>query len=149
MRLTRFLQSGLAMLLIWMAQAIPALAANEADPLFATSDVLDFSLHGPFNTIARDKDEAPQLRAGTLSVVGEGGEEQIYNVELEPRGKSRRDRAVCQFPPLWVHFDKEEVKGTLFKKQNKLKLVTTLVSSCVVPRRKTYTVVRFWPPRVL
>jgi hypothetical protein len=45
-------------------------------------------------------------------------------VELQPRGQSRRDRAVCTFPPLWVHFDKKSIKGTIFAKQNKVKMVT-------------------------
>jgi hypothetical protein len=98
--------------------------SGEPDPLFSSHDVVQIKLTGPFNKISRDKDEEPQLRPGSLSMTGEDGQEQTFAVQLEPRGKSRRDRAVCTFPPLWVHFDSEEVKGTLFKKQKKLKAVT-------------------------
>lgn len=98
--------------------------SGDPDPLFASNDMIEITLTGPFNQMSRDKDEEPTVQPGTLSMVGADGQEQTFTVQLEPRGKSRRDRAVCTFPPLWVHFDQEEVKGTLFKKQKKLKAVT-------------------------
>jgi len=94
------------------------------DPLFSSFDVLEITLKGPLKQISRDRAEEPELRGGTLNYVDADGRAVALSVELEPRGKSRRDRAVCTFPPLWVHFDKDEIKGTLFKKQKKLKLVT-------------------------
>jgi len=103
-------------------------AVGSPDPLFESHEVLEVTLTGPLKKISRDRDDEPILRPGTLSFDGGGGKS-TFAVELEPRGKSRRDRKVCTFPPLWVHVDKAEVKDTLFDKQNKLKLVTHCRSS--------------------
>jgi hypothetical protein len=40
------------------------------------------------------------------------------------RGNFRRNANNCAFPPLYLDFPKKQTKGTLFDKQNKLKLVT-------------------------
>jgi hypothetical protein len=40
------------------------------------------------------------------------------------RGNFRRDPKHCDFPPLFVNFKKSDVKNTIFKNQDKLKLVT-------------------------
>jgi hypothetical protein len=66
----------------------------------------------------------PEVRAGRLRYLDDTGVEQTLAVALEPRGQSRRDREVCTFPPLWVHFEKDAVDDTLFDKQKKLKMVT-------------------------
>jgi hypothetical protein len=42
-------------------------------------------------------------------------------VSIRTRGNFRRE--FCTFPPLQLNFKKSQVKGTLFKKQDKLKLV--------------------------
>lgn len=44
------------------------------------------------------------------------------DLTLTPRGHSRRE--VCDFPPLKLDFKKNQVPGTLFDGQNKIKLVT-------------------------
>ncbi|MGE0625895.1 MAG: hypothetical protein AB7I04_17775 [Pseudomonadales bacterium] len=99
----------------------PALA--DPDPLFQSDDVLEMTLTGELRALARDSSDVPELRPATLSFAGPDGPVTLA-VNLEPRGKSRRDRDVCTFPPLWVHFDKSAVEGTLFEKQKRLKMVT-------------------------
>lgn len=100
------------------------LAEAAGDPLFEADEVLEITLRGPLNRISRDRAAEPELSPGTLTYAGPDGAARTLSVQLEPRGKSRRDREVCTFPPLWVHFDKDQVKGTLFAKQDKLKAVT-------------------------
>ncbi|MCP4152948.1 MAG: hypothetical protein GY757_34770 [bacterium] len=46
------------------------------------------------------------------------------NVKVKSRGKSRRNPRLCDSPPIAMKFDKKETKGTIFRKQKKLKLVT-------------------------
>ncbi len=96
---------------------------RDPDPLFAEDALLEVTFTAPFRALSRDRADEPERRPGTLSWTDADGE-QALPVEFEPRGKSRRDRNVCTFPPLWVHFEKDTVKGTLFKKQNKVKVVT-------------------------
>jgi len=100
-----------------------ALAAD-GDPLFASNEVMKITIEGPLRALSRDRAEEGERRPGTLSFADAEGTASTLEVELQPRGQSRRDRAVCTFPPLWVHFDKTSVKGTVFAKQNKVKMVT-------------------------
>jgi hypothetical protein len=78
--------------------------------------------------MSRDRADNPEYRPGTLSLAGAnvqaGGTEEKFEIRIRPRGKSRRDRSVCKFPPLRVNFKKGQVKNTLFAGQNALKLVT-------------------------
>jgi len=46
------------------------------------------------------------------------------DVAVRTRGKNRRDRETCRFPPIRLNFRKSQTKDTLFHKQDKLKLVT-------------------------
>jgi hypothetical protein len=50
------------------------------------------------------------------------GNKQQWNVEVRPRGRFRR--RVCNFPPIKMKFDKDELKEQDYKKHNELKLVT-------------------------
>ena len=45
-------------------------------------------------------------------------------LSLMVRGNFRRNANNCEFPPLYLDFQKKKTKGTLFAKQDKLKLVT-------------------------
>ncbi len=92
------------------------------DPLFASNDLLEITLSGPFQSIARDNDDKQQQRPGTLTFSDATGEHTVP-VRLRARGKSRRVRDVCSFPPIRLNLAKKDVKDTLFEKQDKLKLV--------------------------
>lgn len=59
--------------------------------------------------------------AGEFQLM-DGSTNPIFSVKVSPRGKSRQER--CAFFPLWLNFKRSEVKDTLLKDQNKLKLVT-------------------------
>jgi hypothetical protein len=118
----------LSSLALWalLALSLPlpsAAAVGKPDRLFAVDDMLEITLSAPFRTISRDRDEEPADRPGTLSYEHEG-ESHSLAIGIRPRGKSRRDRDVCTFPPLRLDLPKGEAKGTLFAKQDKLKLVT-------------------------
>jgi hypothetical protein len=127
MKACRFLAAAL---LSVSACAVAAAETMRApDPLFDSDELLRITLTGPFRTISRDGDEDPERRPGTLSYTAADGSTVTFSAELEPRGKSRRDRKICTFPPLWVRLDKDEIDDTLFDKQKRLKLVTHCRSS--------------------
>lgn len=110
-------------LLLGLVPALAVAAPGKPDPLFASPEPIEITLTAPFRSIARDRDEDPEDRPGTLSYLADG-EQHTLDIGIRPRGKSRRDRQVCTFPPLRLDLPKAELKQTLFKKQNKLKLVT-------------------------
>ena len=101
--------------------AAPAWAqeSKPPDPLFQDSAALAVTLTAPLTALAREKPEDDQL-PGTFTYTEASGELTTFDVKLRARGHSRLD--ICDMPPLWLNFKKSQVKGTLFHKQDKLKL---------------------------
>jgi hypothetical protein len=102
--------------------AAPGWAAG--DPLFESREPLSITLRGPLHSMARDAALEPAYRDGALAFTDGDGMAHELAVRLRPRGKSRRDREVCTFPPLRVDFPADAIAGTVFEGQDKLKLAT-------------------------
>ena len=91
----------------------------EADPLFASYEPLEVTLAANFKAINRDR--APESKTsfpGTLR-IGEAS----LPVTLNARGHLRRMARTCDYVPLRVAFTKKDAKGTVFRRQDALKLV--------------------------
>lgn len=86
--------------------------------LFSEDSELPITIEGPIGDIvrraARNTDAAP-----AVLLVGD----QRFDMQLSPRGFSRRTLGICQFPPLRINLSGER-QGTIMQGQNKLKLVT-------------------------
>ena len=102
-----------------LAAASPVTAANGETPLFASSEPIRITIAGPLSSIARTR--AASIEPGTVTVAGTG---QPLAITLEPRGITRRQSDVCQFPPLWVRFSSPPPAQSVFAGQKALKLVT-------------------------
>jgi len=74
--------------------------------------------------ILSDREDNPDYHVASIRYTDRNGNEVILPVRLKVRGNFRRDPDNCSFPPLLVNFKKQDVKGTLFNEQNKIKLVT-------------------------
>jgi len=98
----------------------PAVAADAPKPLFASDEVIAFTLRGPLGDMSRKADAKPV--PGTLKLVGNTPE--TLPVALSTRGITRRLQQTCAFPPLRVEFTEKPDKASLFKGQKQLKLVT-------------------------
>ena len=107
---------------------IGAVSVCHADLLFESDERLDVRIEAPLQQMARDRKEEPEEHPGWFGYTDAAGTVQRLEIKVQPRGKSRRDRDVCLFPPLWLNFKKGDVKDTLLDKQNKLKLVTHCAS---------------------
>ena len=91
-------------------------------PLFQTDEVLKAVLTAPIaQTYAQRHQEVRIYHPGQWTYVDEDGTTQRLDVSIRTRGHFRRE--VCDLPPLQLNFKKSQVKGTLFKGQNKIKLV--------------------------
>lgn len=96
--------------------------ATKPPKLFDETTELKVTLSGPWNTIKRNiKDDV--LYPVKLTYTGPDGQQHTIDAEVAPRGLTRRLK-VCKFPPLKIHFDKEKMKGTIFRGNKSLKLVT-------------------------
>lgn len=106
-----------------LAAAAEAEVSSTADPLFQSPDVVAVRLVGPLDTIMSNREEDEQFE-GKLLYSDEAGNSSELDVEIRTRGRFRRQKDVCTFPPLRLNFKKSQTDGTLFDKQDKLKLVT-------------------------
>ncbi|EDL49155.1 hypothetical protein [Erythrobacter sp. SD-21] len=103
--------------------AASALSAQESEgdvtPLFASDAVLDVTVSGPIRQIARRAETSTAPMVARLEAAGE-----THGITLAARGKSRRQKDNCAFPPLRIAFPEKPDKGSLFHKQGRIKLVT-------------------------
>ena len=96
--------------------------ASERDPLFQDHAVLKAVLTAPIaQTYAQRNSEVRLYHPGQWTYIDQTGETKRLDVSIRIRGNFRRQ--YCELPPLRLNFRKSQVKGTLFKGQDKLKLV--------------------------
>ncbi len=98
----------------------------EAGPLFNSDSLLEFTLTGNLKEIMTDRDANNVSDHPMLLTYAKGdGAKESFPIEVRSRGHFRRMKTNCDYPPLWIDFDKEsKLKKGIFQKQNKLKLVT-------------------------
>src|SRR2546429_9434819 len=91
--------------------------------LFDAPEALPLTLTADFNALSRDRGESKQEHAGVLAFVGPAGDSVALDARLRTRGHFRLQRRICDFPPLKLSFDKQQVKHTVFAGRGGLKLV--------------------------
>lgn len=127
------------------ASADTAAAGNRPDPLFASFETLELTLEAPLGELMVKRDGETEV-AGKIRYPGEDGALVELDVQVRTRGKFRARKEVCDFVPLRLNFRTSQVAGTLFAKQDKLKLVThcdsgsTRYSQTVVSEYLTYRI---------
>lgn len=109
--------------IVCLVAAPSELPAAEPQPLFADQQTLHVRIDAPLSDIQRERD-SDDYHDGTLAYIDDAGVEHVLDVKLRARGKFRRQRDICPFPPIRLNFRKQQVDGTVFAGQDKLKLVT-------------------------
>ena len=100
----------------------------EALPLFSGTEPVVFTLTADFKALNKDRNQESTKRfPGQLRMPGEGGKEVTLPVQLSARGHLRRMARTCDFVPLRVEFPKDGKSGTIFARQEELKLVVQCV----------------------
>lgn len=98
-----------------------AMAQVSAKPLFASDEPIRLTISGGVDLIAKGGPNSRDGQPGTVAVAGTSAG---LPVLLEPRGITRRQRDVCQFPPLRVTFNQPPPADSVFAGQRRLKLVS-------------------------
>ncbi len=95
--------------------------ATAQTPLFSEDSELPITIEGPINEIVRRAARNTEAAPAALTIG-----EQRFDMELSPRGFSRRTRGICQFPPLRIDLSGPGAtrRETIMRGQNRLKLVT-------------------------
>ena len=110
--------NGLLLLLV-LAGPVPA---SERAPLFQDTEILKAVLTAPISKAYAQRHQDDRVYfPGHWTYTNDEGETQRLDVSIRTRGNFRRE--MCTYAPLQLNFKKSQVKGTLFKKQDKLKLV--------------------------
>ena len=106
-----------------LAAAAKAEDIRDFDRLFESHATLNVSIEAPFRMLTKERPEEEEA-AGKFRFEAEDGSAIEFDVAVRTRGKNRRDRKTCGFPPMRLNFKKSQTKDTLFDKQDKVKLVT-------------------------
>lgn len=106
-----------------LAQQIapPDTTAPLPGPLFESNEPLALTFTADFGALARDRGTTKHDYPGTLTLVTASGDSVTLNVQVHTRGHYRLK--ICQYPPLKIDFDKDQVAHTVFANQKSLKLV--------------------------
>ena len=102
------------------ALTMPAANAGTADPLFQDQSTLKVEITAPLSTLIRARPEIEYL-PGMFSFKEADGTRVDLDLQVRARGNFRYRN--CDFPPVTLNFRRSQVAGTLFEKQNKLKMV--------------------------
>lgn len=98
--------------------------SQTADTLFQSDEIINLELRADFSALQADRKANPLYHDGELIYHSNDGKTVYFSVKVMVRGNFRLDPSHCNFPPLFINFEKDEVKNSLFDKQDKLKLVT-------------------------
>jgi len=99
-------------------------AAADLAPLFTSHDPINVELTADWSKIARDRAAEPAYYEGSLRLEPHQPSNTLIPLKIRPRGKSRRNKDNCGFPPLRLNFSTKQMVDTAFAGQDKLKLVT-------------------------
>jgi hypothetical protein len=99
-----------------------ALEPGEPDPLFQDDSVIEIVITAPMKPLLGKRPDEDYL-SGKLAYTEADGSVVEFDIGIRTRGNYRRQPRVCPFPPLRVNIKKSQAKGTVFHKQDKLKLV--------------------------
>lgn len=124
-RLAALLTSAAVVAATALEAQLPAQPPDAADaPLFASHDVLDFTLVADFEMLDDDRAEVNPERPALLRLAGPGGAPVELALEVRTRGNFRLRRSTCDFPNLRLDFPPgSSAQPTVFAGQKELKLV--------------------------
>ena len=102
-----------------------AAAAKEDSPkpakLFSTDETLAVTLTAPWRELQRNEEYQGAYPA-RIEYSDETGNTVELELTVERRGIKRQE--ACKFPPIRLRFEKQAVKGTTFRGEKSLKMVT-------------------------
>jgi len=129
MFMKKLLTSKLVMMLFFLfciftcvAQSKDSAAINIG--LFDNDEILDITIRGNIKELLNDRSDNDPYRPQNLVYKNADSTEVSLQVEAKTRGHFRKMRENCIYPPILIHFIKnEQLQSSVFKGQEKQKLV--------------------------
>ena len=116
-----FLNRTVAMsTVVFLTTAAWAENGKAPDPLFQNNETLQVTITAPLTTIVKERSKEDYL-PGLFQFTEADGAVVDFEIKIRTRGHFRH--TTCDFPPLRLNFKKSQTDGTLFDKQNIMKLV--------------------------
>jgi hypothetical protein len=109
--------------LFLMNSSVSAQETRSPDPLFQNMEMLEVRITAPLTTLLYERPADEELPA-KLQYTDSAGQPVEFDIKIRTRGRFRRQKDVCSFPPMRLNFKSSQTKDTLFHKQDKVKLVT-------------------------
>lgn len=110
------------MLIIFCFFLTWSMQGQKVKKLFRSDSLLEITVTLPVKDVINDTKDRNEYQS-TLVYTSENGQKHSHNIKIQVRGKTRALKQVCSFPPLQLNFNKEDTKNSIFKGQNKVKLV--------------------------
>jgi len=89
--------------------------------LFSTNDTLTVTITAPWRDIVKDEKNQEPYPA-KVEFKDDLNNQQTLPLSVSRRGLTRQ--RVCDFPPIKLYFEKPDIKGTTFRGQKNIKMVT-------------------------
>ncbi|MDN3690126.1 hypothetical protein [Cyclobacterium jeungdonense] len=91
--------------------------------LFEGDEIISITLSGDLKELLNDRTGESLFRTITLSYMGADSTLVSLPIRSRTRGNFRRAKGNCSHPPLLLNFSKKNREGTIFKQQDRMKLV--------------------------
>ena len=104
----------------FLAASVWAETGKAPDPLFQNDETLQVTITAPLTTLVEERSKEDYLPGIFQFTEADGS---VVDLDLEIRTRGNFRHKTCEFPPLSLNFKRKQTKGTLFDKQNKMKLV--------------------------
>ena len=99
------------------------IAHGQSARLFESDELFELTLRADLKTVFKDVGDDPQYHKATLHYQ-EGQATFDIPIKIKTRGNSRKSLLHCQYPPLFLNFNKSaNPKSSIFRDQDKTKLV--------------------------
>jgi hypothetical protein len=106
--------------LFWL-QGVGLAVAAVPGLLFDDHAPIALEIEAPFHHLIHDRVGESEYHP---SILRYQADDLVIPLEIRTRGKTRRRKDICDFPPLRLRFSAADVEGTIFQGQRSLKLVT-------------------------
>lgn len=99
------------------------LCLGQKQGLFDSDEILEINLKGDFNKLFKNTKGEPQYFDFSMGFADSSGKQISVPLRVRTRGHFRREMNICDYPPLLLNFSIDDIENTVFRGQDKLKLV--------------------------
>lgn len=103
---------------------------NYDEHFFTSDDMLQMTVEADLSAILQDRGDNDRVyHEAKVMITNYEGNKTILDSELKVRGNFRRSQDNCDFPPFWIKFKDNDIKGTVFQGHSRMKVVNPCVIS--------------------